>query len=355
MIRACPLLLAVVSVITLPCQAARDRLSFLHAAPAGTIYVSNSDGTSEHAITPTDSMSYNPAWSPKGDWIAFTSERAGSANLFRMHPDGSGLERLTDHPAFDDQAAFSPDEQHIVFVSTRADGYANLWILNLATRAARPLTSGTGGDFRPAWSPDGQWIAFSSDRGSSLPTVKGRWEFLQVADIYLIHPDGSGLKRLSHGGGFCGSPKWTKDSRSVIAYCMSADDTWKHRFGDGEGDDQIVKIDIATGTAAEIAPGGGIKLMPSILPSGSIAWLRRDKTAHGILYQDGNKGPSGQDIFSPSWSPDGRRVAFTRYASGPLAVTGTLWSRNSAFDLYGSAMLPAYDPSGNRLAHTHPT
>ncbi|MBV8864996.1 MAG: PD40 domain-containing protein, partial [Acidobacteriaceae bacterium] len=36
-------------------------------------------------------------------------------------------------------------------------------------------------------------------------------------------------------------------------------------------------------------------------------------------------------------------------------VTGTLWSRNSAFDLYGSAMLPAYDPSGNRLAHTHPT
>ena len=105
----------------------------------------------------------------------FTSERAGSADLYRIRADGTGLERLTDGPAYDDQGAFSPDTKRIVFVSTRAGGRANLWILDIAARKATPLTSGNGGDFRPSWSPDGKWIAFSSDRDSSLTFAKGRW------------------------------------------------------------------------------------------------------------------------------------------------------------------------------------
>ena len=50
-----------------------------------------------------------------------------------MQPDGTGLERLTDSPAYDDQAAFSGDGQQIVFVTTRADGTADLWTLDLRT------------------------------------------------------------------------------------------------------------------------------------------------------------------------------------------------------------------------------
>jgi Tol biopolymer transport system component len=59
----------------------------------------------------------------------------------------------TDDPAYDDQATLSPDGNRIAFVTTRAEGRANLWILDLKTRQATPLTSGAGGDFRPAWSP----------------------------------------------------------------------------------------------------------------------------------------------------------------------------------------------------------
>ena len=117
----------------------------------------------------------------------------------------------------------------MVFVSTRAAGYANLWILDMATHKAVPLTSGQGGDFRPSWSPDGKWIAFSSDRDSDLPTAKGRWERLHLVDVYVVHPDGSGLRRISQHGNFCGGPRWTADSKSVIAYCMSAQDTWTFR------------------------------------------------------------------------------------------------------------------------------
>ena len=332
---------------------AADRILFDRIGPTqATLFISNADGSEERPLTQPGSLDYNPSWSPKGDWIAFTSERDGSADLFRIHPDGTGLERLTDDPAFDDQAAFSPEGTRIVFVSTRAAGRANLWILDTASHKATPLTSGLGGDFRPSWSPDGAWIAFSSDRESELPAAKGRWERLHLVDIYLIHPDGTGLKRISQHGGFCGSPKWTPDSKSVIAYCMTAQDTWGHRFGEGEGDNRLVRIDIASGAVEPVVAGAGFKLLPTVLPSGEIAYLRRDKAEHGVFYASGKAGPMGRDLRSPSWSPDGVLVVYSRYVSKHPAEPVRVWSRNPKFDMYTTALLPAYDASGEHLAVT---
>jgi len=74
--------------------------------------------------------------------------------------------------------------------------------MDLATRRVEALTSEKGGDFRPSWSPDGKWIAFSSSRDHNAPFAHGRWERLQLADIYIIHPDRSGLKKVAESGGF---------------------------------------------------------------------------------------------------------------------------------------------------------
>ncbi|MHB1937812.1 MAG: hypothetical protein ACYCOR_14660 [Acidobacteriaceae bacterium] len=335
------------------CCFAVDRIVLDRLGPTqARLFVSNADGSGERPLTQAGSLDYDPSWSPKGDWIVFTSERAGLADLYRIHPDGSGLERLTDDPAYDDQAAFSPDGGRVVFVSTRAAGRANLWILDVATHKATRLTSGDGGDFRPSWSPDGKWIAFSSDRGSDLPPAKGRWERLQLADIYLIHPDGSRLRRISHYGGSCGSPKWAADSKSVVTYCMSAQDTWTYRFGSVDGDDKLIKIDIADGETTPIAAGPGVKLLPAILPSGKIAYLRRDETVNGVFYGMGAPGPAGKDLRCPSWSPDGTHVVYSRYVFKSRAEPAKQWSRNKNFELYSTEMLPAYDPSGERLAVT---
>ncbi|HKB96400.1 MAG TPA: hypothetical protein VKB94_06085 [Rhizomicrobium sp.] len=335
---------------------AADKILVARLGPTkAALYLSQADGSGEHALLPPGTFDYNASWSPKGDWIAFTSERKGSADLYRVHPDGGGLEQLTADPAYDDQAAFSPDVKQLVFVSTRAAGFANLWILDLATHKAHALTSGHGGDFRPAWSPDGQWIAFSSDRDSNLPDAKGRWERLHIASIYVVHPDGSGLKRLTaRDGNFCGSPKWSADSKKLIAYCMIGQDTWDNRVGQDQTDDTLNEIDVATGAVSAVAAASGTKEAPIFLPSGDIGYLRRDKAQPGVSYTSGGRGPAGRDVRMPSWSPDGKQVVYGRFTTERIPEPIRLWSRNPKFELYTTTFLPAVDAAHGRIATSSP-
>jgi Tol biopolymer transport system component len=342
-------------VSTVLSGAARDRILFARLGPAhGELFVSNADGTGERALTPPGSLDYNPTWSSTGNWIVFTSERDGSADLYRVHADGTGLERLTDSPAFDDQATASPDGRRIAFVTTRAAGFANLAILDVATRDVTPLTSGNGGNFRPAWSPDGRWIAFSSDRASDLPSAANRWERLHVTAIYLIRPDGTGLKRISALDDACGGPAWTHDSAHVVAYCMSPEDTWTYRDDVPAGNTRLVSIDAATGKTTPVAAGTGVKISPAVLSSGQVAYVRSDKPK-GVFYADGKAGPAGADVRTPSWSPDGTHVVYSRFASADRSVVPVpRWSRNPAYELFTTKMLPSYAPDGRSFAVTQP-
>jgi hypothetical protein len=58
------------------------------------LFVADADGTNERAL-PHRESEYSPSLTPDGKWIVFTSERAGQADIYRMHPDGSGLEQMT--------------------------------------------------------------------------------------------------------------------------------------------------------------------------------------------------------------------------------------------------------------------
>jgi len=268
-----------------------------------------------------------------------------------MKPDGTSLERLTDSPAYDDQAAFSGDGQQIVFVTTRADGTADLWTLDVRTHRAKALTSGPGGDYRPSWSPDGSWVAFTSDRGSGLPFSHGRWEALQRTEIYLVHPDGSGLRQLTKRGEFCGSPKWSADSRHLVAYCSTAQETMHSRQAVPEGGSTLlVTIDVASGVVSDLASGPGVKMAPAFVGN-DVGYIRKDQPA-GIAYASGKSGPHGH-VLSAAWSPDGRRVAYhTRsLARRPEATAGQkMFSRLPSYELRLGGLQPSFDPTGERYA-----
>jgi Tol biopolymer transport system component len=319
------------------------------------LFIASADGSGERPLVAPADADYDAAFAPDGASIVFTSERHGSADLYRVRRDGSGLERLTDHPAYDDQAAFSPDGRQIVFVTTRGGGTADLWILDLQRGRARALTSGPGGDFRPSWSPDGRWIAFSSDRSSTLPFARGRWEHLHVVDLFIVRPDGSGLKPITPHGGFCGSPKWTTDSRRVIAYCMTAEQTLDNRRAVPEHpeDTRIVAIDIATGATSELAAGHGVVFNPSPLAGGVLGFIRRGGSEEGIYYSDGTRGPRGA-IRTAAWSPDGAEVVFHKRMSFDRKPWVRTWSRNPGYDLTLTSGGPSFSPAGDRFAFVGP-
>src|SRR5581483_10370630 len=59
------------------------------------LFVAAADGGDEHALLQTKDTDYDPVWAPDNQSIVFTSERNGSADLYCVKPDGTGLTQLT--------------------------------------------------------------------------------------------------------------------------------------------------------------------------------------------------------------------------------------------------------------------
>ncbi len=318
------------------------------------LYIADADGSDPRKLLAGSDRDYNGSFSHDGEWVVFTSERFGSADIFRVRTDGLGLERLTDHPAFDDQAALSPDGSRLAFVSTRERGSTDIHILDLASGKVRNLTDTPGGDFRPSWSPDGRMLAFSSDRGAGFPKAKGRWEHVHAAGVYVVGADGGGLRRISQQGRLGGSPKWSADGRRILFYELDVGDTFRARWVPEQPGvhSRIVSVDVATGLRTEHAAGRGLKLSPQFLGSGRVGYLQKSGLHAALMFSSGEAGAEG-DIGNPSWSPDGRRVV---YQQGPIATTAAprapgevLAGSDPRYELVYASGFPAVSPDGRRL------
>jgi TolB protein len=172
--------------------------------------VINADGTGLQRLATDASSDIEPAWSPDGTKIAFSTDRdAGDYEVYVMHADGTNPVRLTNSPGEDGQPAWSPDGSKLAFATTRdapTDSlHPEIYVMS-AVDGSGPvnLTLDAAADLEPAWSPDGTKIAFASDRSGQF-------------EIWVMNANGTNPVRLTHGSKPAELPAWSPDG-TKIAY-----------------------------------------------------------------------------------------------------------------------------------------
>jgi Tol biopolymer transport system component len=203
---------------------ANGRIAFTSLRGGGRdIYVMNADGSGQVNLTNDPASDYDAAWSPDGTRIAFVSDRDGNNEVFVMNADGTGQVNLTNNLAtYDLYPTWSPDGTRIAFTSTR-DGDEELYVMNAdGTGQVRLTNVPTGRNYQPAWSPDGTRIAFTSTRDGDN-------------DVYVMNADGTGQVNLTNDPATDWTPAWSPDGTRITfgsyrngeaeLYAMNADGT----------------------------------------------------------------------------------------------------------------------------------
>jgi Tol biopolymer transport system component len=202
--------------------------------------------------------------------------------------------------------AFPGQNGRIAFTTDR-DGNEEIYSIRPDSSDPRNLTNHPANDFLPAYSPDGRSIAFSSDRD-------------EQPEIYVMRADGSRQTRITFSPGtFDVDPAWSPDGK------------------------QLVFVN-ATLPPSPDAPGGNGDLY--------VIDVRHGR-AHGPA-RNVTRSPEADD-FEPTWSPDGRRIAFDSNAADPenidvydIRPNGRDQRRLTDAERFDGG--PNYSPDGRRIA-----
>lgn len=297
----------------------RDRIIFASEVLAA-IAAARPDGSGFEVLTDGTAVYRWLTVAPDGERIAFYSDRSGCYDIWTMRTDGGDLTQLTGVAGLEGCNRFpkwSPDGSRIAFDTSRdsRDGLGSeVYVMNADGSGVFNLTRYASSDYVHGWSPDGRVIVLS-DRSGEFAT-------------YLIDPDGTAVERFLDGLAY---PVWSPDG-SRIAYemddvtgntdvwVMNADGSDRLNLTSHPADDRLA----ATPNSPWSPDGRYIAIErydPALwaVDSTYVVVIGKDGSGDRAIRAPGQGTP--QDRFV-TWSPDGRRVLFTRRGEPFTAAIG---------------------------------
>lgn len=247
--------------------------------------------------------------------IAFASDRSGRPQIYLINMDTLEERQLTDVSGGACQPAWSPDGSRLAYTSpcnTNREEYggSSVFILEIDLTgnpgALAPLIGTVGGgDYDPVWSRDGSRIAFTSWR-------TGR------PQIFTVKQDGSDLRNLNDDLAYNWAPTWSHDG-AMLAFLTGrggAEEIWTVPAGGGE-ERRFSRSDGKDVARPDWSPDGTTIVFEKIV--GNIPRLIAAPVADGgvrelQVCQEGSL--SLQPMGEPVWSPDGNWLAFETWPDG---------------------------------------
>lgn len=285
------------------------------------IWTVDADTGAGHALTEDPAEDTQPAWSPDGTRLAFTSTRSGTEAIWTMPAGGTPELRLTGAvpPVSDTDPQWSPDGRLVAFTrTTRPPGSIGtppsaVWVIDVRTGAAESVTPGLCCARRPRWSPDGRSIAF---------TLVGRGDDPSSA-VWVVRADGHAARRVVDSAA---DPRWSPDGRT-LAY-RGDGGIWLARSR-GAAKPRLVVHAPSRAVRQTWTPDGRSLVYELLLgPYFEESQLRRVDLGTGAdvaLTPEVSTPPFGPLSTTPEVSPDGSRVAYvSTYVEpmGEIAVVG---------------------------------
>lgn len=296
-------------------------------------------GGSESPVTRHRALDFNAAFSPDDRKIAFVSERHGNMELYVMNVDGSQMKRLTNNYALDDHPTWSPDGSQIAFVSTREPAMAGqawnaIYAMDSDGTNLRRLSEPGVTDFSPAWSPRGDLIAFASGSGKT-----------GQSDVYVMKADGQERRLVVKNGGW---PTFIEGGAAIAFHSRREDDDWGVWRINLDGSDLKLMI---SGVSMPRANARGTKLAVVVhqAPHKQIGVLDIDTGALDVV-TDGDT-----DHWNPAITTDGKSVIYHKTTSGSMTPNVELWGRPPSTQLNllrVAGGFPALSPDEKWLALT---
>ena len=203
------------------------------------IWLADARSGATRQLTNARKSSQSPAWSPDGSKLAFASDRTDKRQIYLINPQAGEADAITTLEDGMNSFAWSPDGRTIAYTATEPKTTAikdrekkygefeivdhdhrmtHLFVVDVATKTTRPLTSGafTVGSF--AWSPDGKSIAFDH-RINADPANGGS------ADISIVSVADGAIRKLVTQSGPDSNPVWSPDgSRIAFTTAMANPD-----------------------------------------------------------------------------------------------------------------------------------